>query len=238
MKLDTYAHSSLKAQFNADMQHTRTLRRKGCKMIRSARKQRRDICADATLTPEETSSRHTKANAMTLQGIDIRDSRCGDRSLTLALAFLNNTPYSKCESNPATEPDYKRVCRYIQQALPKEKRGFAEMVTRLWLERKTLRRSDLLKDLEAYSQAEDLREKIKKNDLKNAADTRSLDTLVRSIEALDRRKDRLLVDKRQTTLRRNDRLEECRVMKLQLEALDMKLELETLEQGLAKEEAA
>jgi polyhydroxyalkanoate synthesis regulator phasin len=132
MKLNVYARQNLKAQFIADATHTRAMRAAGSKLIRDARKLR----AKAKALPANHAPSNgliSKANKLTEQGIYIRDVG-GSRSLSLALAFLNNTPYRKAEAKAKEAPDASTIAAHIRPCLPREVQDKAPDLIKQWID--------------------------------------------------------------------------------------------------------
>lgn len=68
----------------------------------------------------------------------------GNRELCLALAFLNNTPYSACEAKPEKTPYYASIAKYIAPCLEGCTQEKALDAIRTWTKSVVLRRIDIL----------------------------------------------------------------------------------------------
>jgi len=116
MKLNETQRSLLRIRFNSNMAATRDLRQKRARLFRRGRRLRK---AGAERNSTKTVRLHDLGVELNRRGRALVGSSPGwpsapwtlvdGRSLTLALAFLNGTPYGKAEAKPRTAP----LTRYI-----------------------------------------------------------------------------------------------------------------------------
>lgn len=134
--IDQTQRSFLKIQFRTDAFRTKTFQATYNSFIQKGRALRTKGFARNS---EKTVKLHDKGCLMALRAhtMNAYFQAGNGRSLTLALACLNNTPYVKCETKPQTAPDTKRVAEYLKGCLPRAHRDLAEGYIQEWIKTPT-----------------------------------------------------------------------------------------------------
>lgn len=146
MRLDTYQHYSLKAAFNSQSARIRAHHATGSRLIAKGRKFRAKVRAKYGDARNDLIAYGMK---MALAGTHIRDGADdGCREQCLALAFLNNRPYRRCEPTAETTPIASDIARLITPCLPKPAQHKAKVFIDQWLDSGVLRMSDFDGDLD------------------------------------------------------------------------------------------
>lgn len=124
---DIAGHTRLKIRTAADTCRVRQSRAQGKKLILAGRKMR------AWAKANDNEEAATKANHLTHIGTQVKDDD-GDRELNLALAFLNGTPYKKCEEKctRAGPPSIGYIAQKLYYVLP-EKREVIDAHITAWV---------------------------------------------------------------------------------------------------------
>jgi len=142
--------TNLQAEFHADHALTRYMRNKASKILRESRKLR---CKDRT----------DEADELMKRAVRMRRSACGDREIALALAFLNNTPYEKCEAKCRTAPNIANIAVHVANCLPSDWGGRMSLIIERWVEGGVLRMLDSTGDMQNVLDIKEVQ-----NDLKAA----------------------------------------------------------------------
>ena len=113
MQIDKAAHAALRLKFTNNTLGIRATN------------------GQARLLIEEGRKTQPKEMGLILKGVKLRQE--GDRSLSLALAFLNNTSYEKCEEAPTTKPYVGAIARHLSLCLPSLSKDELRVALDAWL---------------------------------------------------------------------------------------------------------
>jgi hypothetical protein len=151
MQCNIEKRSALKAQFNSDVEDGRKSRA----FLAQSRDLLKQAAAIYVSNVVESGRLRNEASNLRAEALALRG---GNRELCLALAFLNGTAYSRCETNPSTSPDCWTLAHYIKDCLPTElqekdlsesKRWVADQakdIAKRWVESGTLRLRDFYQE--------------------------------------------------------------------------------------------
>ena len=118
MKSNKDQHAALRLRFTTEMEAIRS----------NNAAIRRALRDTSNLTPRNTL---------------LRGLRDGDRELCLALAFLNDTPYSHAEAKAQEEPLSSRIERFLEPCFPGETSDLIGDILGTWFAHRDLRPSEI-----------------------------------------------------------------------------------------------